>query len=306
MNFYPRLAMLLVTLPVVATVACSAPSDSGEDDSNDSRVVGGQAESGYAPVGYLMKGADAASLAGPNCGVTLIAPHVALTAAHCIVLQPSAKYGIGFGNTDAGVHIAAKRVFAHPAYNVSAPSERFRHDVAVIILESDSTVVPAVIGTAEVGNTARYVGYGRTTPGGYNVYEGYTGERKSTNERVTNVDALDIWTTGDGGGLCWGDSGGPLMRGNEILGVLSDFDQVFDCQVGNKMIFTSLVGETPFIEKAVSCQDSLDPNCLGTVFEATDGGALEAGPARDAGPSPDAGPARDAAVDATDAGLGRD
>lgn len=63
------------------------------------------------------------------------------------------------------------------------------------------------------------------------------------------MDSLSLDVTGVDGGLCWGDSGGGLFETaqSSVVGVLSDFDADFDCQIGNDMIFTRLASFQDFI-----------------------------------------------------------
>ncbi len=210
-------------------------------------VVAGRGEKGYAPVGYLAVGRSSDALRGPNCGATLIAPTLAVTADHCI--EDGKYYGIGFGDVYSSSIHAATRVVRHPSAYHSG-STRYRHDVAVLELaEPVEGIEPATIGETITGNTNRYVGYGRNTEGNYDVETGYTGERKSAAERVYWTDSYNVWTQGVDGGLCWGDSGGPLMGEGDhtIFGVLADFEGSFYCSSGNTMIFTALAREMRFL-----------------------------------------------------------
>lgn len=241
-------------------LGCGAPDPS---TSQDAPVVGGRTESGYPAVGYLMNGADRSSLRGPNCGATVIAPSVAVTAAHCIVMAQAPVFGIGLGTVGSGPPYPARRVVVHPSYAPNGPS-RYQHDVAVLLLETPVPVTPAVIARADPQRDARYVGYGRVTPGPVGERNGYTGERKSARQTIMSIDGLNVFTTGADGGLCWGDSGGPLFQNgtNELLGVLADFDGDFNCYSGNRMIFTSLAGESAFIESAMACPDGFGSECM--------------------------------------------
>jgi secreted trypsin-like serine protease len=230
-----------------------------------SAVVGGAAESGHPHVGYLMIGD-----LGPYCGATLIAPSVAVTAAHCVHREPAGtRFGIGFGAVYSSPGQRARQVLVHPAYDPSS-APRYRHDVALLILETPATVVPGTVAGAQTNDLLTYVGYGRTTTGDYHRSDGYSGERKSAAQKVYAKDTLNLFTQGSGGGLCWGDSGGPLLRPGttEVLGVLADFAGTFYCQSGNAMVFTALDGERPFIDEVVACSASSAP-CVPTVPSCT-------------------------------------
>jgi secreted trypsin-like serine protease len=246
-------------LAAAPILLASCAADIGDTDASTQSVVGGHAETGYAPVGYLVHGQSPTSMKGPICGATLVAPSVVVTASHCINAYPTDGFGVGFGTAGAGPKYVAKKVFMHPLYDPNA-LERWHNDIAVLIFPQPISQPTAHMSRAASGDQTRYIGYGRTTPGGPDVHTGYTFERKSAREKMTATDALGIYTTGIDGGLCWGDSGGPLFRDgtNDVLGVLADFNAVFDCHVGNDMIFTSLDAQQAFIAAAVTCQDRDD------------------------------------------------
>ncbi len=245
--------------------AAASPPGAGTEPAaaGESQVVGGQAESGFPSAGFLLSSPTRnGSYFAPSCGLTLIAPRAAVTAAHCVAFDPEAAddfYGAGFGVIDAAAGtnlVGAIDVLVHPSYDpVGDP--RYRHDVAVLILDRDMTEhapeLPVLsVGPAlTIGQELSYVGYGRTTAGDFD--QPWTGgERKSAGQRVEWDDGWSYGTTGIGGGLCWGDSGGPLLTDTAVFGVLSDFDQVFDCQVGDAMIFTKLDAERAFLDDALA------------------------------------------------------
>lgn len=238
---------------MAGAVGCVAePVDRADGDppSASSAIVGGRLEEGYPAAGYLMRGADATHLQGPRCGATLVAPKVALTAGHCVANHPpTSAYGVGFGPRGSSPIHRVARAVAHPEYVVDAITKRHRHDVAVLLLEDEPPVAPARVVAPVVGLPARHIGYGRITPGDHGVTTGFTSERKSTAVAITRLGASFFFGHGVDGGLCWGDSGGAVMSegSDEVIGLLSDFDRVFDCHVGNRMVFTSLVGEAEFI-----------------------------------------------------------
>ncbi|MFN9810719.1 MAG: S-layer homology domain-containing protein [Deltaproteobacteria bacterium] len=254
---------------IAALSGCAADvAPRGAFGADSQQVVGGAAETGYAPAGYLLRGPDERSLS-PGCGVTLIAPDLAVTAAHCVVDDPrdgrnvsvTRTFAMGFGTPGpSSRRVLARGVLAQPAYYPDLASRTRASDpladVAVLRLASPVTdIAPATISVPSAGCNARYVGYGRTTTGNERVYSGYTNERKSAAQCIDVIGATNIETHGYGGGLCWGDSGGPLFREGttEILGVLADFgNNTYDCQVGNQMRFTSLASHRDFLDCASS------------------------------------------------------
>jgi secreted trypsin-like serine protease len=225
-------------------------------------VVGGRAETGYRAVGFMMVGDSPQTLHGPYCGATVVAPRVAVTAAHCAYGRENGSFGIGLYRGDTHETVHAQRVFVHKQYNPNG-SPRYQHDVAALVLDHAVDVQPAAITAANTEAATRYIGYGRVTSGDDHVTNGYTNERKSAAEAVKSVGDWNLWTQGIDGGLCWGDSGGPLMieEQNKILGVLADFDQVFYCSEGNHMIFTSLWAERDFINQVKQCAESGNTAC---------------------------------------------
>lgn len=236
-----------------ACTSAPAPSTTATATEEDP-VVGGRVETGFPAIGYLAIGKDEASLKGPNCGATLVGAKLAVTAGHCILTQGPA-FGIGFGAPQSGPVYPAKAVYVHPDYDPNA-APRYRHDVAFLVFAEAPPVEHMTVATAQPvnGSTVRYVGYGRTTTGDVKVKTGYDGTRKSTAMSVSYRDAFDIFASGEDGGLCWGDSGGPIVKANGLVaGVLADFDGVFDCEEGNAMVFTSLVSEWDFVERARAC-----------------------------------------------------
>lgn len=244
--------MKLVAL--VAALSSAGCALVGEDAEVESDVIGGRPETGYSPVGYL------ASTAYPQyktiCGATLIAPTVAVTAAHCVDDVAVTTLSVGFGTVGSSAAVKVSAVHTHPSYVYRQAGDYLPWaDVAVLELaQAVTNIVPATIARAEIGDcTNRYVGYGRTTPGDGYITTGYDGERKSAQICADAENVQEIYIHGhDGGGLCWGDSGGALLveGTTRITGVLSRHaprPNSYSCEAGNRMIFSSLAAHRELI-----------------------------------------------------------
>ncbi len=234
--------------------ACAG--ETATDESAD-EVVGGRAEDGFPAVGYLATD-EKGALAGPECGATLLAPDLAVTAAHCIL--DGVGYGFGYGKKGEHAIIAARAVYVSPSYDGEwvGPHDEW-NDVAILRLAKRVPKAKIIaIGTGSKGN-ATFVGYGRVTEGTADITDGFTGERKSADFRVTKTLSTELYATGVDGGNCWGDSGGALIQDEKLVGVLSRFDVKNEeedilCKKGNRMIYTRLSGVAEFIEKAKACK----------------------------------------------------
>lgn len=226
--------------------------DSAADPTASAEVVGGRRESGYRATGYLLKDGDDA----PFCTATLVARDRVVTAAHCVD-QADKPVTFGLGTLAEQKRTPVTAMLKHPGWSPeqAGRSQDWLHDVAVLTLASALDVAPIHVppSIAAQGCGARYVGYGRTTEGPRDREDGYTGERKSTAICFDAATFGMLRVHGEGGGLCWGDSGGPLYAGDTITGVLHGHaDRVAPtCEAGNRLLFTDLVAERDFLACAL-------------------------------------------------------
>ncbi len=229
--------------------ACSTGDDAEEQRSS---VVGGTYEKwdSYPAVGKLTPAGSSYA----TCGATLIAPRAAITAAHCI--DRSIKLSIHF---PTGSFANVQRAIQHPSYSTTT----LANDVAVLILDRAPTIKPLTIATPSPNEIARYVGYGRIGIGGQSVWS-LSGEHKGTDERIFSLGATEIRVQGVGGGICYGDSGGPLLRkdpqlkGTVTYGVLSSLDGGY-CDIGDIHTFTRLDAYQSFINETITTYASDAP-----------------------------------------------
>jgi hypothetical protein len=171
---------------------------------------------------------------GNFCTGALIAPRLALTAAHCV--QPGAIYKIVEYGTDQKPQLKdVNSVAIHPAFNMHAMTDhRATADVALLHLEAPPKgKTPAALGAPQlpIGSASRFTiaGIGVTIPG-----EGSSGGSvrvaalvptgRPGTLQIRLVDPVGQGTRG-GLGACTGDSGGPVFEerpgGPAIIGVVS-------------------------------------------------------------------------------------
>ncbi|XP_050095976.1 serine protease SP24D-like [Anopheles aquasalis] len=192
-----------------------------------SRIVGGS----VASVGQLPYQVALLRSGTLGCGGSLIDARWILTAAHCVyrdgVLIPAASLTVLAGTINlntGGVRRAVARVLPHERYG------NFRNDVALLLLQqplaTSSTVRPIALRTAEVpaGSEVIISGWGRIYSGGpvsnwlrLNRGTVLAGQRCAA---VTGIPSgLICFTSPVNNGACNGDSGGPAVMNNELVGV---------------------------------------------------------------------------------------
>jgi hypothetical protein len=243
---------------MTACISCGGPVEVGGLDDNpvgtsEDAVVGGRPESGYPAAGYMAIDAYQNGSWYLFCGATLaMSKDIAITAAHCIKPYPeTTPRALGFGRWQSGPLAAAKAIM-HPQYN----DKTVDHDIAILVLDQPVTnVQPAALATATVGAcNYRSIGYGRVTEGPPDRPDGYTDERKSTQVCVTGGGGRGIYKIKPvGGGLCYGDSGGPTMveGTNQIISVESHAYVDSNCRNGVEEIQASVADERAALESMV-------------------------------------------------------
>lgn len=142
------------------------------------------------------------------CSGVLIAPDLVLTAAHCLP-QPGGVATIE-DVTAGGARVASTRI--HPSYDPVSGAD----DVAVARLEEDVEGVTPLGWSREAlsaqarGAEVRIVGFGEPQPG----------LRYSGTARVGAIGERDFALEAGPSLPCTGDSGGPVLLGGEVVGLV--------------------------------------------------------------------------------------
>ncbi|HTR54653.1 MAG TPA: trypsin-like serine protease [Kofleriaceae bacterium] len=215
--------MKLSTL-ALALAACASPLASTQQ-----AIIGGSADAGDSAVVMLAAyPADHSTLF--TCTAEVVSPTALVTAGHCLDHTADYAYGVFYGE-DASSYAtltellpqlaATSATYIYPGYDRSAP---FTGDIGVVVLAQATQVAPLAFARqaptqAMVGEPARIVGYGQT------VYNTFHESRDAADTTVAAIDAGDTITVGDTTHLtCVGDSGGPALVSNVIVGVDSYSD----------------------------------------------------------------------------------
>lgn len=238
------LAFAAVGAVLVAPLALAGPSagdgaPEGADPRTDSTVgtpaqpyiVGGErtSTSEYPWAVALTTPASEAAY----CGGALVAADKVLTAAHCVsgYMLPSIRVAVGRTDlrTDEGEERSVLRAWVHPDYR--APEQG--HDVAVLTLDQpvryDTIPVESDRDVYRPGRLATVLGWGYTAEGGpsspmLRQVEVPLVDDDQCAATYREFDSAIMVCAGDPqGGMdaCYGDSGGPLIVGNRLIGITS-------------------------------------------------------------------------------------
>jgi len=187
-----------------------------------------------------------------RCSGALVSPTVYVTAGHCTVDTPTAaiwfESDVDAGRPDNGYFDGggtsyAGTVYVHPLYD---DSQFFVYDLAVVVLDEPVELdryaeLPSIDFTDTIergrkGTPLTAVGYGLQAEKGNTDKNGngqndkvrYQATLKLTNDKGANgVGPIEgsntIVISGDAkhGGICFGDSGGPILVGDTLVAVNS-------------------------------------------------------------------------------------
>lgn len=242
-----RRLFLLLLSPLVA-VGCSAgnptTASDGPTGAASSAIIGGTSDTTTSAVVTLIARSTAPDGSDSLCTGTVIAPHVVLTAAHCVdavhlrtALAGDYTQYVLFGDYKSGAKlptadsIVVKEVHARPDYTFAKIYSEGR-DVGLIVTKDVLPRTPLKIvrglDKSIVGTTVRMLGSGVTDPKNFDSL----GKRRSVTAKVEGLDDAWFWTSSDKPTTCHGDSGGPTLRGeagNEVVIGVHSYGEVDDC-----------------------------------------------------------------------------
>ncbi|MEO6950589.1 MAG: trypsin-like serine protease [Polyangia bacterium] len=212
-------------LPLFAVAILLAACAPPEVDETQAAIIGGTTDTGDPSV-VLVLGEGA--VYHNTCSGSIIAPHLVLTAAHCVdTLTDSLSIGLNYtydlGDPTPGANdtIPVESSLIAPGYDTSVIPHL--HDIAIVrVGPSLGTPLPYHGGAAQsswIGQPLRIVGYGKT--GAKLIDEG---TRRSVTTEVFDISATEI-VIDNSKQPCGGDSGGPAfltLNGiSTIVGVAS-------------------------------------------------------------------------------------
>jgi secreted trypsin-like serine protease len=206
-----------IACAAVLLFGCNALEVEDRTERTSSPVFGGAADPATESVVALLDG----PLDGPHdlCSATIVAPRVALTAAHC-VLDASKSYHLRFGSmvSAASRAIEVKEVHRHPSFTAPGDDQRAGFDLAVLVLAEDAGVaaMPLASEPDGVATSVELVGFGVSEL----ADAASIGARhRVTAPVVTTCDRL-LGLGDETHGVCGGDSGGAVIREGKLVGVI--------------------------------------------------------------------------------------
>jgi len=217
--------VLAVAATVVVTIAVGGPAQALLGPSTP--------DTQHPEVGVMLPAAGV----GKICGVTLVAPRVAVLAGHCVYLR-RALTGSSRGTVTFDADITdgvqgptySGDLLLDPEYKPNGSGD---HDLGAIVLDGPvEGMAPAALPDAgwltelkDDGTlpTARFtlVGYGASQRGPGNAFTG-TGRRLSSDNgyQALTDQLLKVRAAGDEAASCDQDSGGAVFIGSRLVGVI--------------------------------------------------------------------------------------
>jgi len=268
-----------------------------------SAIVGGVDDTGDPAVVELLVDGEG------ECTASIIAPTVALTAAHCIAeADAGATFAIFTGWNDddrtTGEVVTASAAHVHPSFDPD--DDESTADIAVVILSRPVAIAPlpynaTALDASLVGKPVRMIGYGDNTV--KDPTSGF-GKRRQATSPLISFDGDWVVVGTKQKNQCYGDSGGPVLMtigGVETIVGVDSFQENDDCNSKNHN--TRVDAFKGFVDMYVASAgaDGGAPLTDGGDVPATDAGAAAAPASSGATPARDGGAAADGDAGAEEA-----
>jgi secreted trypsin-like serine protease len=236
-------------LAITAALAgCAAPAETTAVQA----ITNGSADSGDPAVIGLVD--DAGEV---GCTASVIAPHTAITAAHCLTGRVPLGLRALFGSDVAtGTLIPISDALVDPAFD----SATLANDLAVVTLreESPGGVLAMAAANGAVGTTVETVGFGTTSS---TATDG--GTKRAGTAKISDVQPTEVTAMPDPAQPCHGDSGGPMLLGGSVVAVASRGDAACSDHAIYARIDVALAGFVmPYITATGSGTQATGSACL--------------------------------------------
>lgn len=195
------LAIVLAGCAASAETSQSQPITNGSADGGDPAVIGLVDDAGEV-----------------GCTASVIAPHTAITAAHCVAGRVPLGLRALFGTDVAtGTLIPISDALVDPAFD----SATLANDLAMLTLreESPAGAIAMAAGDAAIGTSVETVGFGTTSS---TATDG--GTKRAGTAKISAVQPTELTAMPDPAQPCHGDSGGPMLLGGSAIAVASRGD----------------------------------------------------------------------------------